>query len=685
MENAVTVSKRVFQILSVALVIVSFLCPGLGRAQETEDTMLMFVGEELDVLSIASRREESARQAPAVANVITREMMETRGMYTVSQALSQMPGFYMAKKEWGSRPYLRGIPDSVLFLYDTVPMQSDLSKSVHPLDEELSLAPVKRIEIVRGPGSVLWGADAFAGIVNIVPMTGKDLNGVETGIAYGDPGDFKEYHINAGHDGGAWDGFISLIGREGAADERTANVVRFWGDQNGTPVPPDERYGYERAERPHFIEVVGNLNVRDWLTLSGRYSDYTVPYSMADRDRDRVWLEERGNPVSYVKLEGKKDVGLNSAVRFTGYYAAVDSTHEVIDLAFEPSEYTTYGELIYDHDFWTGKGLLTAGAAWRNRRVSDAPIWDSYLPDFLGPDNTTFLPTIIHEDYDTRLWSFFGQYSHKIGRVDISAGLRHDDHDAYKDSLSYNFSMVWSPTAAWTMKALYGTGYRTPFASQLMDAEEPDLEGINTANLEISWQPDQRWGLTLGGFVNHISDHIMEDPYAGLSVSNHQKIYGAELEGRIQPMDSLELAANLTVMNNSGPDETYLYNDYTFLRPDGTLEKHYVEINYPFDTGPDTLLNLTAEWAPMDRFSLFCRASYVSSQDVICATCDTRDRVSGVWLADAAATVRDILVPGLDMHLQLKNIADKNYQTPGTNSTIDGDPFSLRLILVKKW
>ena len=123
-----------------------------------------------------------------MANVITKEMMDQNGMFTLGQALEQMPGFYMAQKEWGTQPYLRGTPDSILFLYDTVPMQSDTSKSVHPLDEELSLAPVKRVEIIRGPGSVLWGADAFAGIVNIVPMTGKDLNGVETGVFYGDPG-----------------------------------------------------------------------------------------------------------------------------------------------------------------------------------------------------------------------------------------------------------------------------------------------------------------------------------------------------------------------------------------------------------------------------------------------------------------------------------------------------------------
>ena len=179
--------RKFSAIIILALFLGFWGSPPPAHGEATDDTMLMFVGEDLEVLSIASRREESARQAPAVAGVVTRDMMGDRGMFTLSDVLAQTPGFYMAQKEWGTRPYLRGIPDSVLFLYDTVPLQSDMSKSVHPLDDELSLAPVKRVEIIRGPGSVLWGADAFAGIVNIVPMTGKDLNGVEIGAFYGDP------------------------------------------------------------------------------------------------------------------------------------------------------------------------------------------------------------------------------------------------------------------------------------------------------------------------------------------------------------------------------------------------------------------------------------------------------------------------------------------------------------------
>lgn len=659
------------------------LLPALGATPD--DTMLMFVGEDLEVLSIASRREESARQAPAVAGVVTRDMMRDRGMFTLSDVLAQTPGFYMAQKEWGTRPYLRGIPDSVLFLYDTVPLQSDMSKSVHPLDDELSLAPVKRVEIIRGPGSVLWGADAFAGIVNVVPMTGKDLQGVETGAFYGAPGAPRGGHASFGHDAGNWDAFVAVIGREGEREDRDADTIRFWGDDSGVPVPPEDRYGRSRPDRPQLIEVAGNFSFRDCLTLSGRYSDYTRPYAISDKDDAQTWLERRTDPVNYLKLEGKKNLDLDSALRFTGYYTQVKAEHRVIDLDYDAEEQTAFGELIYDRKFLSGRGLLTAGTAYRNKQVSDAPIWDSYLPDFFGPENLVFLPGLTQEDYRTELWSFFSQYSHKIGKADLSFGLRHDAHDTYDDSVSYNIGLVYAPASAWTLKALYGTAYRTPFARQLMADDEPDLEEINTTSLEIAWEPSDRFGMRVCGFINRISDHIMEDAYAGLSNPNHQKIHGVEAEVRVKPFDALELAANVTAMNNSGPDETYLYNDYTFVRPDGTLEKHYVEINYPFDNGPDTLLNLTAKWTPAKWVSLFCRTGYFSSQNVICPTCETLESVSGVWLTDASLSLTDVVLPGLDVSLYLKNIADREYRLPGTYTTIDGDEFSVRLLVTKKW
>ena len=677
---------KIFTFFILIAVLVPFGNPGRAfSAEACGDTMLMFVGEDLEVLSIASRREESAGQAPAVADVITRERLDINGAFTLAQALDRTPGFFMAQKEWGTQPYLRGLPDSVLFLYDTVPMLSDTTKSVHPLDEELSLASVKRIEIIRGPGSVLWGADAFAGIVNVVPLTGKDFNGISSGVWAGGPDEPRGFHINAGHDAGEWDGFLSISGREMAPDDRTSGLARFWGDNTGIPVSPDERYGRLHPDRPQYLEITGNASIRDWLTVSGRFSDYSRPYIISDPEESRVWEESRDTPVNYIKLEGRRDINPDSAVRYAGYYSTIDSAYEVIDIEFSPTEQTAYGELLYDRNFMAGRGLFTGGVSFRRKQIEDAPIWDSYLPDFLGPDNQSFLPGITEKDYDTELWSFFGQYTHKLGPVDLCLGLRQDEHDTYHDRLSYHAGIVWNAADDWTVKTIYGTAYRTPFARQLLEEEEPELEKVTTLNTTLAWTPMDEAELSIGGFLNRIDDHIMEDPYAGLSNRNHQTIKGFEASGRIKPVESLELGMNLTMLDNHGPDETYRYNDYSFVRPDGTVVDHYVDLNYPFDTGPKSLFNATAQWEPIKDFILFSRLRYFGSQELIYPRNDEKVDLSGQWLLDFSATAQNIMGCGFDLQCRIWNVTDRSYEVPGTYSVIDGDPFTVHVMLKKIW
>ncbi len=676
----------------MTLVVMLLLLPaGELRAEGTEpsaernDTLLMFVGEGLDVLSIASRRQESAWQAPAVAHVITREEVKERGIRTLSHALEMEPGFYMAKKEWGTQPYLRGIPDSVLFLYDTVPTSSDISKSLHPLDHELSLAPIKRIEILRGPGSVLWGADAFAGIVNLVPMTGKDLEGVETGILYGTPGNQRSFYANAGHDAGLWDAFFSVTGREGGQNTTDYNVVRFWKD-DVTAFPPEERYGRKSPDEPRYLEASGRFSYGDWFTLSGLFSDYKKGYAMTRSEGDLSWGESRSAPFGFVKLEAKKNLDRSSALRFTGSYSWLNPEYEIIDRTLKQKERTAYGEIIYDRSFLSGKGLFTGGLSYRNKEIENAPIWQGRLPDFLGPDNILNRTALLAEkDYNARLWSVFGQYNQKVGNVDLSVGLRNDAHDEYSNRLSYNVGAVWSPEPPWIVKLLYGVAYRTPFARQLLGEGKPDPEEIETLNLQVAWKPSPQTGLSVCGFVSRIEKHIMEEPYAGLSLPNRQNIKGVEVEGHYSPVKSLDLSANLTLLDNDGPSETYHWNDFSFVRPDGTVVKHYTDLTYPFDRGPDALFNLTGTWRPVERVTTFLRLGYFSSRNLIFPRSAEILSVPGVWLLDMSTTIRDIGIPGLDLELSVRNLLDRDYETPGTYSLIKGDPATVWVGLRKRW
>jgi outer membrane cobalamin receptor len=685
------VNHKFFNIPFITLVILLFLVPsGPLRAESKDpaagrnDTLLMFVGEDLDVLSIASRRQESAWQAPAVARVITREEMKERGIQTLSHALEMEPGFYMAKKEWGTQPYLRGIPDSVLFLYDTVPTGSDISKSMHPLDNELSLAPIKRIEILRGPGSVLWGPDAFAGIVNLVPMTGKDLEGVETGIQYGSPGNRRDFYANVGHDAGLWDAFLSVSGRKGEEDDTGYNVVRFWKDEE-TAVAPEERYGKKSLEDSRYLNVSGRFSYGDWLTLSGLLSDYRKNYVMSRPAGDLSWRESRSAPFGLIKLEAKKNLDRSSALRFTGSYTSLNPEYEIIDKTLKQKDRTAYGELIYDRSFLSGRGLFTGGLSYRNKEIDNAPIWTGRLPDFLGPDNRNLPVRVVEKDYNAKLWSAFGQYNQKVGNVDLSVGLRNDSHEEYGNHLSYNLGAVWSPQPPWMMKLLYGVAYRTPFARQLLEEGKPDTEEIKTLNLQVAWKPSPQVALSVCGFVSRIEKHIMEDPYAGLSLPNAQNIKGVEIEGRYSPVKSLDLSTNLTLLDNDGPSETYHWNDYSFVRPDGTVVKHYTDLTYPYDRGPGSLFNLTGTWRPFERVTTFLRLGYFSSRNLIFPRSAEILSVPGVWLVDMSSTVRDIGIPGLDLELSVRNLLNRDYETPGTYGLIKGDPATVWVGLRKRW
>ena len=407
---------------------------------------------------------------------------------------------------------------------------------------------------------------------------------------------------------------------------------------------------------------------------------------MTRAEGDLSWGETRSAPFGFVKLEAKKNLDRSSALRFTGSYSFLNPEYEIIDRTLNQKERTAYGEIIYDRSFLSGKGLFTGGLSYRNKEIDNAPIWAGRLPDFLGPDN--FLnqtPLLTEKDYTARLWSVFGQYNHKIGTVDLWLGLRNDAHDEYSNHLSYNLGAVWSPEPRWTMKLLYGVAYRTPFARQLLEGTRPDPEEIKTVNLQVAWKPTQQAALSVCGFSSRIEKHIMEDPYAGLSLPNSQNINGVEIEGRFSPVKSLDLSANLTLLDNDGPDETYHWNDFSFVRPDGTVVKHFTDLAYPYDRGPGALFNLMGTWRPVERLTAFARLGYFSSRDLIFPRSAEIRSVPGVWLLDVSTTVRDVGFAGLDLEVSVRNLLDRDYETPGTYSLIKGDPATVWVGLRKRW
>lgn len=151
----------------------------------------------------ASKFAQSLSEAPTVASVITAEDIRNFGWRTLGEALASVRGLYVTSDHnydyLGARGFLRPGDYNTRFLllidgyrvndavYDQAPIGSDF-----PLDLKL----VERIEYVPGAGSVMYGSNAFFGVINVITKSGRSLAGTRAGI---DIGTFGERRARASY------------------------------------------------------------------------------------------------------------------------------------------------------------------------------------------------------------------------------------------------------------------------------------------------------------------------------------------------------------------------------------------------------------------------------------------------------------------------------------------------------
>ena len=129
----ISIRKTYLLVGALLLILCASVSSGMASEQPqsdtADDTMLMFVGEADPVVTVASLNPEDPTTAPAIVNVVSREEILRRGYRTLAELLADQPGFFVAAGARGSVPYLRGLRDSILFLYYGVPMTTDVTKS----------------------------------------------------------------------------------------------------------------------------------------------------------------------------------------------------------------------------------------------------------------------------------------------------------------------------------------------------------------------------------------------------------------------------------------------------------------------------------------------------------------------------------------------------------------------------
>jgi len=643
--------KRLFYhtiiLLIAAWLSLSASSPLYGEEDIASDTMLMFVGEELHTITAASRRKESLRKAPAAVTVLGKK--ELKRYRTLAEALKAVPGFYLDHSGRKEEIYLRGVADSFLVMIDGVPLANDASNVDYPRGLELALDYVEKVEIVRGPGSALWGADAFSGVINVVTQSGKD---------------FQKTKVTGR--GGSFDsgGGTLLTGYE------FANVdFLLFGSLFETKGFEPDHSGNIRS-KDAFKEFYGKATIHDRLTVSGRYSRYNDYYTINFLDR-HTGLNR--TPFSFIQVSyndrfwERVDAAFQLYANYFRNYQK-DSWRFVIpefNLAFPVA--TRFSQSNWRYGFqakfdapWRDKHLLTLGASWEYDDGSSAH------NSFNGLD-VPLLP-----GFQNYRLGFYLQDKYLVtDELEITAGVRCDKHEEYRRKISPRFSLVWLPEKWLDVKFFYGQAFRTPDIFALSRAESAEPEEIESFESELTLRWRQTVLLRTNYFYYVLSD-LLENVTQGLLSQDKREVeQGTELTLAISPMPNLSLYANHTFLFGERQRNDPRRVTFEFELPG--IPGGGLSVERVFHMAPDHTLKLGASYVWLKRYTANVEVNYVDSRDIDEDFYGVSESSLGhYWTTDVNLLAEGIWEGRVDCALKIRNIFNERFKYRGENELFRG-------------
>jgi iron complex outermembrane receptor protein len=144
----------------------------------------------------ASARSSSETRAPASLTIISQDEIRMSGAATIPEILRRVPGIDVAEMDPSDtnisiRGFNRRVANKVLVLVDGRSVYQDFLGGTFWPVVDVAVPDIERIEVIRGPGSALYGANAFAGVVNIITRTGEDVSGVRAFMQAGTHNTFQ--------------------------------------------------------------------------------------------------------------------------------------------------------------------------------------------------------------------------------------------------------------------------------------------------------------------------------------------------------------------------------------------------------------------------------------------------------------------------------------------------------------
>ena len=423
--------------------------PGLEELLSYDLSELMNV----EVVS-ASKMREPAYEAPATVRVITACQIKEGGYLTLEEALSSLPGFQFRDiSGFNSYVFMRGLPNQnnlILLLVDGVQI-NELNSGGFYAGMQYNLANVKRIEVVYGPASALYGTNAMSGVINIITNDPRDIQGGGGSVLAGGfetrAMDFKYGYQNEAGDYG-----LSLAGMMKSTAKSGLRGAR--GDNNWSP-------GMENFENDASFD--GKLVYKD-LTLGAVIQDKQASKATNEKTTGSALIDRFANAWLKHLYDENEDWALESRLYYrsstvmddtvTSIYNAVCSTcgqqgqYRPNDLVGLESQLSLKPSEAFE---------VTAGAVVEHENLA-RDFSDTYSGDPLVRPRAPGSPAMASNE----LLSLYAQARYDLAPgLRLNGGLRHDNSSSYGRVSTPRAGLVYNKDKL-TLKLLYAEAFRAP-------------------------------------------------------------------------------------------------------------------------------------------------------------------------------------------------------------------------------
>ncbi|MGR8997982.1 MAG: TonB-dependent receptor plug domain-containing protein [Gammaproteobacteria bacterium] len=589
-----TTSPRVTKYLAILI----YFSSGISAADEDLMDLSLEQLAAIPVTTIATGTPKPVFQSAAVTSVITAEQIKSMGATQLHEVLETVPGVHATLQPvTGDYSYsIRGIRNAqnsqVLILLNgtriTTPINGTLMTGT-----ELPIDAIQQVEAIRGPGSALYGADAFAGVINIITKNAKDINGKVLGVRAGDH-DTQSGWGQYGAQWAGWDIATSLQyqhsdgdgGRIVHADAQTVFDSIFGTHASHAPGPMNTSYeifnGHLNLRRKHWdigfwansnsgglrggtagaldpngkgesVQYLGDVrfSTEDWLDNW----ELTAHASYLQTDVQSHIQAFPSNVVLPIDSDGNITTSLSNSSLVFFPDGALDNLGSIERIpAIELSS-------VY-------KGLenhimrFIAGFRYEGMTTSESKNfgYGEPLPSVVDGTlkNVTDTSLAFLPDVHRTVWSLVAQDEWQItSNWQLTAGARYDNYSIFGGTFNPRVALVWDINKQITSKLLYGKAFRAPNFVEQFTQNNPVVLGnknlkpetIHTYEWALNYRPNPSLSTSVNVFYYQIHDLISLVPDQNKQVSTYlnsgdQNGYGTEFEFNWQAAEYWRVRGN---------------------------------------------------------------------------------------------------------------------------------------------